>query len=114
MRISDWSSDVCSSDLGAVRLGDLGDHADGVGEVLLGRQQRAHGAPRQLAVADLAAARCQAEAALTHRVGREIVVQHEVLAVAAFRSEARRVGKEGVGTGRSRRSQYHYKKKLTL
>src|SRR3546814_8339121 len=24
MRISDWSSDVCSSDLGTLRLGDLG------------------------------------------------------------------------------------------
>ena len=42
------------------------------------------GAPGQLAVADLAATRIAHAARLAHRIGREIVVQHEVLAVLAF------------------------------
>src|SRR5260221_1015864 len=39
----------------AVRLGDLRDDTDRVGEALLGREQRTHGAPGELAMADLAA-----------------------------------------------------------
>src|SRR3546814_6085295 len=62
MRISDWSSDVCSSDL---------------------RQQRMQRPPGQLAMADLAPAGRTHAARLAHRVGREVVVQHEMLAVFA-------------------------------
>ena len=64
-------------------LGDLRDDADGVGEVRLGRQDRMDRAPRQLAVTDLAAAGKAEAAGLADRVRREIVVQHEVLAVLA-------------------------------
>src|SRR3546814_13519271 len=104
MRISDWSSDVCSSDLvvrnaevvhrehrdagegfvdfekvdirklPAYLVHQLGDRADGSGGELGGFL----------------------------RVGRD-----------ADRSEERRVGKECVSTGRSRWSPYHYKKKKT-
>ena len=62
----------------AVRLGDLGDKADGVGEVLFLRQQRTKRTPCELAMADLAATRRADTASLTDRVGREVVVQHEV------------------------------------
>ena len=58
-------------------LGDLGDDADRVGEVVMRRQHRTDGAPGELAVADLAAAGRPHAARLAHRVGREIVVEHE-------------------------------------
>src|SRR3546814_7027446 len=35
MRISDWSSDVCSSDLGALAVGTVGREAQRVGVVIL-------------------------------------------------------------------------------
>ena len=64
---------------GPVGFGDLGDHADRVGEVFLGRHDRVQRAPGQLAMADFAAARGTHAARFTDRVGREVVVQHEVL-----------------------------------
>ena len=54
--------------------------ADRVGEALPRRQQRPDRAPGELAVADLAPARRAHEARLADRVGREVVVQQEVLA----------------------------------
>src|SRR3546814_1867420 len=105
MRISDWSSDVCSSDLGgapsAARLrqlrlrrradphlrGDqrperrLAPYGGGAGRLL--RRRRA---PRARRAGQLPAAR---------------------LAEVQPRSEERRVGKEGVSTCRSRWSPYH-------
>src|SRR3546814_16731284 len=81
MRISDWSSDVCSSDLQMSRVDSshiaarkAQDAADAAGE------------PRSLAAGS-------------------------VVASDAFRSEERRVGKECVSTCRSRWSPYHEKKK---
>ena len=65
-------------------LGDLRDDADRVGEGFLGRQHRPHRAPGELAVADLAPAGRPHAAGLAGRVRREVVVQHEVLAVLAF------------------------------
>src|SRR3546814_15509166 len=87
MRISDWSSDVCSSDLGNVEL--LGQrHADGdqvprVGEIDLVLHPDAAGG------------------------GRDQAEDHQRQA----RSEERRVGKECVSTCRSRWSPCHEKKK---
>src|SRR3546814_4465702 len=77
MRISDWSSDVCSSDLSrhpqrlhlADHLGDLGDVA-----ILRRAPRRAHA---------------------------------EARGAGFLRSEERRVGKECVSTCRSRWSPYH-------
>ena len=63
----------------AVALGDLRDDPDGVGEVLLARQAGGDAAPRQIAVADFAALRSPHESFLAHTVGREVVVQHEVV-----------------------------------
>src|SRR3546814_2492268 len=85
LRISDWSSDVCSSDLAASR----GVNLDDVGQALL-----------------------TAPTGHPHEVGRDLplaVVAHRVDRVAAQgqRSEERRVGKECVSTCRSRWSPYH-------
>ena len=60
-----------------IRLRDLGDQADRVGEFVLRRQHRMDGAPGELAVADLTAARCTDAAGFADREGREIVVQQE-------------------------------------
>src|SRR3546814_12039295 len=81
MRISDWSSDVCSSDLvGARRIG-ASDHF----------------AVRFPAVVDRAGLVRPGPAAAVGRIDG--------------RSEERRVGKECVSTCRSRWSPYHSKKK---
>src|SRR3546814_12450250 len=102
MRISDWSSDVCSSDLLLHRgflarddaLLDEG-AADGIEGMAVGAG-KAH--PLHAAVGEDDAARAlDMEEEGIHRVSR---------------SEERREGKECVSTCRSRWSQYHYKKKL--
>src|SRR3546814_20905325 len=93
MRISDWSSDVCSSD-----LPDRRDRAVAEPAVLLPRP----GHPclhRQRAAVRTLAARLPGAA----RAGRA--------RAADARSEERRVGKECVSTCRSRWSPYHEKKK---
>src|SRR3546814_21048063 len=95
MCISDWSSDVCSSDLQAARLGAR--------LVQFGRGFR---------VGDDASAGAQAHAFAAQRQGANQDVQVEV-AIAIQRSEERRVGKECVSTCRSRWSRSHYKKKRT-
>src|SRR3546814_8648928 len=89
MRISDWSSDVCSSDLGLahqqVRLGHQRRHGRGVyGAQDLDVAPRAEAGPQPL---------------LQLRVGP---ADH-----GHPRSEERRVGKECVSTCRSRWSPYH-------
>src|SRR3546814_12228600 len=93
MRISDWSSDVCSSDLCDIQLlrqlVEVGLHLGGRGGVgldVLGRQDA------------------------------ELRRPHEFLltAVVDRRSEESRVGKECVSTGRSRWSPYHLKQKQLL
>jgi hypothetical protein len=68
----------------AVRLGDLGDDADGVGEVFHRRHHGQHAALGEAAVADFAALRAHHAAGFTHRVGREVVVEQEVILVLAF------------------------------
>src|SRR3546814_19658691 len=94
MRISDWSSDVCSSDLLQIEAdacaaieGDIGADVEGAfaDDVVAGLKCGG-------AVAGPGDA-----AAIDAGLGR--------------RSEARRVGKECVRTVRSRWSPYHYKKK---
>src|SRR3546814_7654479 len=84
MRISDWSSDVCSSNLPAVQNDRVFRHIQGriaaKNQLLISRPFR-----------------------LPHIHGSN---QH-----AAVRSEERRVGKECVSPCRSRWSPYHYKKK---
>src|SRR3546814_3804818 len=91
MRISDWSSDVCSSDLFARLFAEdieLAARTDlDVGDLVVGDEDVGHRGGK----ADQAAA--------PHR-------QFEA-AVGVLRSEERRVGKGGVRTCRSRWSPYH-------
>src|SRR3546814_21112486 len=104
MRISDWSSDVCSSDL--LRIGAIeparprrGGGDDGV------HQQADPAAGRRLDA--LAGERDAAEPAEAARLTAAAPSSTET----SDRSEERRVGKECVSTCRSRWSKYHSKQK---
>src|SRR3546814_12913813 len=107
MRISDWSSDVCSSDLGGVAhhegaRGDVtGDHGAGAHEGVL-----PDGDAHQHDAAD-----AEERAALdANRLGSGHGLGDDRR---RRRSEERRVGKECVSTCRSRWSPYLSKKKTT-
>src|SRR3546814_11587024 len=101
MRISDWSSDVCSSDLLVCDEMQVTWYQAGVGSDTSSTARQAHRTQRVLAaVGTDAGVRAAA-------LGSRIVKLFE----GAFgRSEERRVGKECVSTCRSRWSPYHYKK----
>src|SRR3546814_13203199 len=89
MRISDWSSDVCSSDLNcAIILGPSYLHVT-----------VAHGTAYDIA------GKGTADPAMM------LSAMRTAASLAAGRSEERRVGKECVSTCRSRWSPYHKKKK---
>src|SRR3546814_15476866 len=109
MRISDWSSDVCSSDLDITRAGDW--------LMTLARELRP----------DLIHLNGYAHAALPWRSPVVVVAHSCVLSWwravhgceappewRTYRSEERRVGKECVSTCRSRWAPYHNKKKRQL
>src|SRR3546814_12822037 len=106
MRISDWSSDVCSSDLGQARRivvalaqqPDLAQQRLGLGNGHVAR----HALHRDRGLDDV----------LQHRHVRKQIERLEHHAHFA-RSEERRVGKECVSTCRSRWSPYHSKKKTS-
>src|SRR3546814_18803418 len=105
MRISDWSSDVCSSDLHAMR----GHRAPAVaaGPEIRSRQQtcRTHRLDRD-------AGRARRPKPLDGLPCRS--APHSACGPRkAFRSEERRVGQECVRTCRSRWSPCHYKTKQT-
>src|SRR3546814_17955238 len=101
MRISDWSSDVCSSDLAC---GARGQH--GGLPVLLGAGDR--GGLHLDAVEKV-----QSAEQLCHRLGAARHLRLIERGPRDGRSEERRVGKEGVSTCRSRWSPYHYNKQKT-
>src|SRR3546814_16560166 len=96
MRISDWSSDVCSSDLGARRQEQVSDYAYRL-------YRRLHGEDGALPDYFVDA---QTLAPEDH-----LVMQAAVQKYIDSRSEERRVGQECVSTCRSRWSTYHAKKK---
>src|SRR3546814_16851023 len=87
MRISDWSSDVCSSDLAAAGGGVAAGLVAGVAGVWAKA----------------------AAAARTSAAAQALLVRTSI----GVRSEERRVGKECVSTCRSRWSPYNYKKNNT-
>src|SRR3546814_20970321 len=103
MRMSDWSSDVCSSDLGPVRRVDVARPDPGA-------------QPVQGVVGDLERVGVVVEA--RHRAARaeDLLLEDPHLVVALedrrreVRSAERRVGKECVSKCRSRWSPYQYKK----
>ena len=69
---------------GPVRLQDVRNQAQGVGELLLGREDRLQGALREGAMADLAAAWRAQRSGLTDAEGGEVIMQHEVPVVFAL------------------------------
>src|SRR3546814_14581733 len=91
MRISDWSSDVCSSDLLTFRGARLG---TAFTLALPGRETEVAG--RRIA---------------TEAIGAVCSVPGADAVLLAIRSEERRVGKGCVSTCRSRVSPYHSKNK---
>src|SRR3546814_4088255 len=99
MRISDWSSDVCSSDLFVGQQWQLrelrraGESGRGGDVVCVGLQRARIGLRQQVGTA------------------QAFVVAEQLAHVLGHRSEERRVGKECVSTCRSRWSPYHEKKK---
>src|SRR3546814_9854179 len=126
MRISDWSSDVCSSDLG----GRPGPNPD-LARKLLTVAFRPSGLTMLLIAAVVVVTLVSASSDLTGTFGAIAttwLVIHQVpatisgvqlgvlplLPTAVMRSEERRVGKECVSTCRSRWSPYHEKKKKIL
>src|SRR3546814_21141728 len=102
MRISDWSSDVCSSDLldAAVVGARRQQFADALDQLA---EHEGNGLDVKLAGLDLG----KVEDVIDHRQqGASGIADH-----LRHRSEERRVGKECVSTCRSRWSPYHSKKK---
>src|SRR3546814_16222081 len=109
MRISDWSSDVCSSDLpliDAVAQELTAVHADTVRALL---------AQAEVAAADIGVIGFHGHT-VAHRPDRHwtwqigdgaALARMTGITVVSDRSEERRVGKEGVSTCRSRWSPYH-------
>src|SRR3546814_21012270 len=98
MRISDWSSDVCSSDLIAQYV--LQRNA----LVYQQRMARRHGGYQRIVPHRLG------EDAIAHLIG---LGKAHIVKIAAQRSEERRVGQECVSTCRSRWSPYHKNKNTT-
>src|SRR3546814_11516187 len=99
MRISDWSSDVCSSDLakhGSVKKVVLAYSGGLDTSVILKWLQETYGCEVVTFTADLG----QGEELEPARAKAEMFGVKQ-------RSEERRVGKEGVSTGRSRWGPYH-------
>src|SRR3546814_14563103 len=102
MRISDWSSDVCSSDLAAFRAtleevtsADLILHVRDMANTAHGAQKKQVMAVlADLGIVDLQTGECS-------------------IPILEVRSEERRGGKECVSPCRSRRSPYHSKKHVT-
>src|SRR3546814_4951570 len=90
MRISDWSSDVCSSDL-------------------FGKRRTILEVPYLLAIqVDSYREFLQSDRALAKREDKGLhAALKSVFPISSYRSEERRVGKECVSTCRSRWSRYH-------
>src|SRR3546814_12801060 len=105
MRISDWSSDVCSSDL-CIRPERGGEHGEQSTRLAIGNYrivQTVH--PFFSSKDERQEAAANGSTSLSRNGNRDII---------AKRSEERRVGKEGVSTCRSRWSPYRYKQNTIL
>src|SRR3546814_19411648 len=109
MRISDWSSDVCSSDLWILpllcRRGHVTKHE--IGAIRIGPSETLFNIP--LAIADRFAEAVQRSANADGEDDRGVAIipAPDGAAYPPRRTAARRVGHECVRTGRSRWSPYH-------
>src|SRR3546814_2722308 len=111
MRISDWSSDVCSSDLFSIQI-----HV-GMPAVWIEKEERfSQRRPEALSWRPHGRGRWRSfrEGSALGSIDVAILEDDEVVALSTilvvpqgFRSEERRVGKECVSTCRSRWSPYH-------
>src|SRR3546814_19349650 len=98
MRISDWSSDVCSSDL-MTKF-----------NLPIFRDLKLHDIPNTVAKAIQALHGLQPAILTVHAAGGRAMLEDAKAAASAGRSEERRVGKECVSTFSTRVSPYTYKK----
>src|SRR3546814_21142783 len=101
MRISDWSSDVCSSDL--CRTAGSRNLDNGQDSTQIFKRGKVDAMSKGKVIISCAVTRAIHTPSMSPHLP---VTAHEIA-----RSEARRVGKECVSTCRSRWSPYHYKKK---
>src|SRR3546814_20084963 len=102
MRISDWSSDVCSSDLIVHRVDSLGDEFLVLPSVL---EDVPEHAPEHRDIG--AGANAHILGRMCSSAGKPRIDDDEVCLVELLRSEESRVGKECVSTCRSRWSPSH-------
>src|SRR3546814_13508331 len=105
MRISDWSSDVCSSDLAALPMAAFwgqGRSASSDGQFFLATEQ---GEAMNLINAKYG--NVPGLKGYSHVSDQYAPFATQVIPAALLRSEERRVGKECVRTCRSRWSRYH-------
>src|SRR3546814_11153440 len=120
MRISDWSSDVCSSDLFArpVTRKRPGESLDS-NRTPSAKRGAIYSEKELQMLESVKIQRRQSEirSALSELVGKDKPTEDETRSMetldAEYRSEERRVGKECVSTCRSRWSTYHQKHKRT-
>src|SRR3546814_11951730 len=110
MRISDWSSDVCSSDLGGFKSRLLGNSLEINSEFFYYDYKNF----QAFTVSQLTFLAVPAIADKSRIYGTELSARWNVadetkldVSLVAQRSEERRVGKECVSTCRSRWSRYH-------
>src|SRR3546814_11870181 len=118
MRISDWSSDVCSSDLGGAKEIPFGAEREGREIVRQRHAMRPRGAARRLGERLRQVADAHAEPAVVgplHGIAPGLAPERPIARLIALidapRSEERRVGNERVSTGTDRGCTYHEKKK---
>src|SRR3546814_11948358 len=106
MRISDWSSDVCSSDLDRMEVIRLSGY---ITEEKVAIAKR-HLWPKQLAKAGVS----KGSLNITDSALKALIDGYAREAGVRQRSEERRVGEECVSTCRSGCAQVHYKNKKTI
>src|SRR3546814_15032325 len=106
MRISDWSSDVCSSDLPPVEIKPVEEQVDD----LIAEAKKTAAAGYRTLVTTLTKRMAEDLTEFLHEAGLKVRYMHsdvETLERIEIRSEERRVGKECVSTCRSRCAPYH-------
>ncbi len=90
----------------AVGLGNVGQHADGVREIVMGRQHVVQRTPGKLAMAGIAARRGTETTDFTDRIRREVVVQHEAFVRQAFETVDHLLAVLGAKGGRAQRLRF--------